>query len=86
MHSMSNIINHNEDIGTPMAEILLATIVLNSVVSTSRAKFMCLDISYFYLETPFNRPEYDGLKLSNIFNNIISKYKLREEAMADNGV
>ena len=45
-----NRINYAEEVGTPTAEMLLVKIMLNSVVSTPGAKFMCLDISDFYLE------------------------------------
>ena len=53
-----NRINYAGEVGTPTAEMLLVKILLNSVVSTPGGKFMCLDISNFYLENPLPRPEY----------------------------
>ena len=56
---------------TPTAEMLLVKIMLNSVISTSGAKFMSIDISNFYLNTPMLWYEYMKLKLSNLSEEII---------------
>jgi len=45
-------VNYPGDVGTPTADLLLAKIMFNSVVSTKNAKFMTLDIGNFYLNTP----------------------------------
>ena len=47
-------INHPEKVATPTAEILVAKLLFNSVVSTQGAKFMTMDISNFYLMTLLN--------------------------------
>ena len=64
--------------------MLVAKILFNSVVSTQGAKFMTMDISNFYLMTPLKRPEYIRIKLSDIPEEIINEYNLRELA-APNG-
>jgi hypothetical protein len=57
-------INYPGKVATPTADIMLvAKILFNSVISTKRAKFMTLDISNFYLETPMKRPEYIRLNI-----------------------
>ena len=53
-----NLINYPDDVGTPMANLLLIKILLNSVISTPGAKFATTDISNFYLMTPHKRPEF----------------------------
>jgi hypothetical protein len=58
-----NLINYPDDVGTPTANLLLIKILLNSVVSTPKAKFAAADISNFYLMTPLKRPEYAKIKL-----------------------
>ena len=68
-----NRINYAGEVGTPTAKILLVKFMLNSVVSTPGAKFMCLNISDFYLETPLKRPEYVKLKLQDIPSEIINE-------------
>ena len=45
-------INYPGEVATPTAEMLVAKLLFNSVVSTPGAKFMTMDISSFYLMTP----------------------------------
>ena len=59
--------------------MLLVKCLLNSVVSTKRAKFMSIDISNFYLNTPLPRYEYMKLKLTDIPQEVIDKYKLEDK-------
>eukprot|EP00804_Cyclotella_cryptica_P017231 CCRYP_013153-RA/>CCRYP_013153-RA protein AED:0.47 eAED:0.47 QI:0/-1/0/1/-1/1/1/0/82 len=58
--------------------MLAAKILFNSVISTAKARFMTMDISNFYLNTPLTRPEYIRMKLSDIPEEIITEYKLRD--------
>ena len=78
-----NRINFPGDCGTPTADLITVKILLNSVISTKTAKFMTIDIKDFYLNTPMKRPEFMRLKLSDIPDNIIMLYKLRD--IAHNG-
>ena len=73
-----NLVNCPFDVGTPTANMLAFKILLNSVVSTPGAKFMTIDLSNFYLNTPMKRYEYVKLRLSDIPEEIIAEYKLRE--------
>ena len=41
---------------------------------------MTIDISNFYLNSPLPRPEFIKIKLSDIPDEIINKYNLREKA------
>ena len=50
-------INYPGEVATPTADMLVAKILFNSVVSTRNAKFMTMDISNFYLITPLKQPE-----------------------------
>ena len=78
-----NRINFPGDVATPTAEMLVAKILFNSVVSTKGAKFMTADISNFYLNTPLPRPEYIRLNIKDIPDEIINEYKLRDKATKD---
>ena len=61
----------------------LIKIMLNSVVSTEGAKFMTIDISDFYLNTPLERFEYVKLKLIDTpAEEIKVEYKLHDKAIA----
>ena len=81
-----NLINYPEDVGTPTANLLLIKIFLNSVISTKGARFANADISNFYLMTPLRRPEYAKIRLSDIPEEVINEYKLREKATPDGWV
>ena len=61
-----NLINYHEDVGTPMANLLLIKIFINSVISTKGAKFANADLSNFYLMMPLKWPEYAKIKISDI--------------------
>ena len=77
-------INYPGRVETPTADMLVAKLLFNSVISTKGAKFMTADISNFYLNTPLTRPESLRLSLKDIPEEIIKEYKLRNIA-ADNG-
>jgi hypothetical protein len=68
--------NYPFEVATPTAEMLVAKILFNSVVSTPGARFMTMDISNFYLMTPLLRPKYIHIKLSDLPNEIIEQYNL----------
>ena len=72
--------NFTGEVGTPTAEMLLIKIMLNSVVSTKGAKFMTIDISDFYLNTPLDRFEYVKLKMNDTPDEIKAEYKLHAKA------
>ena len=81
-----NLINYPDDVGTPTANLLLIKIFLNSVISTSGARFATADISNFYLMTPLKRPEYAKIRLSDIPEEVIKEYNLHEKATPDGWV
>jgi hypothetical protein len=72
-------INYPGKVATPTAEMLVAKMLFNSVISTRGAWFMTMDISNVYLMTPLHRPESIRMKLSNIPDKIIDEYKLRDK-------
>lgn len=76
-------INYPEDVGTPTADMTLVKIFFNSVISTKGAKCVMLDVKDFYLNTPMERYEYMRLKLTDIPEEIIIEYNLREIATED---
>ncbi len=79
-------INYPGKVATPTAEMLVAKMLFNSVISTKGARFMTMDISNFYLMTPLHRPEFIHVKLSNIPDEVIEEYMLREKATKNGSV
>ncbi len=47
-------INYPGKVPTPTAEMLVAKMLFNSVISRKGAQFMAMDIFYFYLMTPLH--------------------------------
>ena len=66
--------------------MLVAKLLSNSVVLTKGTWFMTMDISNFYIMTPFNRLEYTRIKLSNIPDKIVNVYKLLEKITKDSSI
>ncbi len=60
--------------------------LFNSVISTKDALFMTMDISNFYLMTPLHCPEFICMKLSDISDEVIKEYKLREKATKNGSI
>jgi hypothetical protein len=75
-----NRINYPGKVATPTAEMLVAKMLFNSVISMKGAQFMTMDISNFYLMTPLHCAEFIRIKLSDIPDEVIREYKLRDKA------
>jgi hypothetical protein len=50
--------------------------MLNSVISRKGARFACIDIKNFYLDTPMEDPEYIRIKITDIPEEFILEYRL----------
>ena len=76
-------VHYPGDAGTPTADLLTVKLLINSIISTPGAKFMTMDIKDFYLNTPMTRYEYMRLKISDMPDDVIEHYNLREIATPD---
>jgi hypothetical protein len=81
-----NRISYPGEVVTPTAEMLVAKLLFNSVISTHGARFMTMKIAFFYLMTPLKRPVYIKIKLRDIPEEIIDEYKLQDLVTADGNV
>lgn len=63
---------------TPVADLNTAKVLFNSVVSTAMAKFLCIDIKNFYLNTEMERFEYMWIPIKLIPADIIEHYNLNK--------
>jgi hypothetical protein len=66
------------DKSTRTAGLTTAKILINSVISTLGAKFLVIDITFFYLNIPLGRFEYMVINLSSLPQETIDKYDLIE--------
>jgi hypothetical protein len=74
------LIDYPGDVAASTADITMAKLVWNSVISTDNAQFMGMDIKNFYLNMPMDRPEYMRIHLRHIPDEIIEEYGLLELA------
>jgi hypothetical protein len=72
-------INYPGEVATPTAEMMVAKMFFNSIISTREAQFITMDISKFYLMTQLHQPEFIPMKLSDIPDKIIDEYKLQDK-------
>jgi hypothetical protein len=79
-------INYPGKVPTPTVEMLVAKMLFNSIISTKGACFMTMDIFNFYLMTQLHRPKFMHMKLSDIPDEVIEKYKLKEKATSDGSI
>jgi hypothetical protein len=71
------------DTGTPTADLLTIKLLINSIISTPSARFFTMDLKNFFLNTPMTRYEYTRLKLTDIPDDVIEHYKLRDVVTPD---
>jgi len=71
-----NRIEYPGKVSTPTSDLTTCKCILNSVVSTPKAKFMTIDIKDFYLNTPMARYEYMRIPVKYIPACIMDQYKL----------
>jgi hypothetical protein len=75
-----NLIDYPGELTRCTADLTTAKILWNNVISTERAKCMCLDIKTIYLCAPLNRFEYMRMKLTDFLEHIIAQYDLHRKA------
>ena len=68
-----NCINYPGNVATPTADMFVAKLLLNSVISTRGVKFMTMDISNFYLMISLKQPEYICISINYIRKEIITE-------------
>ena len=73
-----NLIDCNRELSVPTANIDMAKLHWNSVVSTALEKYMCIDIQNFYLSTALEYYEYMKIPLALFPRWIIEQYELEK--------
>ena len=67
-------IQYDGNVSTPTADLTTVKVLLISVLSTTNAKFMTIDIKDFYLGTPMSRYEYVRIPVKYIPKDIMEQY------------
>jgi hypothetical protein len=71
-----NLIQYPGDVSTRLADLATSKCLWNSTISTAGAKYMCLDITNFYMGTPMESFEYMGIPIKLIPQEIVDQYNL----------
>ena len=70
-------VNYPGYCGTPTVDILTIKLLLDSIVSTPGAKFMTIDVQFFYLNMSMEHRDYMRMKLSNLPADFVKQYNLQ---------
>jgi hypothetical protein len=76
-----NLVNYPNNCGTPTANLLTVKHMLNSIISTTNAKFMTINLKDFYLHTPMSQYKYFRMKLELFPQDVINEYGLHVGVM-----
>ena len=71
------------ELTTRLADLITSKVVWNSTISTRGAKYACVDIKIFYLNTPIDRYEYMKMPIELFPQYIIDQYNLIEHVPTD---
>jgi hypothetical protein len=76
-----NLISYPGELTTRTADMTTAKLHWNSILSTPKARYMCLDIDNFYLMATLNHYKYMKLPLSFFSPLIITQYNLMNKVV-----
>jgi hypothetical protein len=71
-----SLINYTSELTMQTADITTSKLNWNSVLITQKAKYMCLDLKFFYLLAPLNRYKYMRIPLELFPPWIVEQYDL----------
>jgi hypothetical protein len=75
------LINYDEELSVPTADLVTAKLHWNSVVSSVMAKYMYIDIFFFYLTAKLEYFKYMRIPLALYPEWIIEQYNLKRHAL-----
>ena len=69
-------LTYENETAAPAANLLETKIMINSVISMSNAKFLTVDIKDSFLLSKMAKPEYMKIRIEEIPEDIVTRYKL----------
>ena len=78
---MGNLVKYDGELSVRTADINTAKMHWNSVISTKKAKYMCLDIKKFYLTAALEYYEYMKIPLALFPRWIVKQYDLSKHQL-----
>ena len=80
-----NLIDYPDPI-TTRSDLVTFKMHINSTLSRPKRKYCSFDVKNFYLNTPMERSEYMKIQISQIPDEIIAEYMLRNKVHSDGAV
>ncbi len=74
-----NLLEALGDYSAGACDLVSFKLLINSVLSNPRAKFMCLDLKNFYLNTKLKHDRYMRIRIADIPDDIINRCDLRDK-------
>ena len=71
-----NLIEYPYQLTTRTADVTTSKVMWNSVISTPNARYMCVDVKNFYLNTTLDRYEYMRMLIKLFSQELIDMYNL----------
>ena len=75
-----NIIDYPGDVSTTTSDLTTIKIHVNSAISYIKARYVCMEVKYFYLNNMMDRAEYIIIYIANIPQKFVDKYNFQEKA------
>lgn len=72
-----NLLQYDQDTGSPAADLVTAKLFFNIIISTPRARFMNMDVKDFYLNNNMPCYEYMKIHISLLPKDVINHYHLQ---------
>ena len=67
------------DVSTPTSDLTTMKLHVNSTISDVKARYICMGVKYFYLNSMMDRAEYIMIQIAMIPQEFADKYNLQEK-------
>ena len=74
-----NIIDYPGDVSTPTSDLTTMKLHVNIIISDAKARYMCMDAKYYFLNNMMDREEYIKREIAMIPQEFVDKYNLQEK-------
>ena len=78
-----NLIDYPDTVTTQTCDLVTFKMHINSTLSWPKQKYCSFDLKNFYLNTPMEHPEYMKLQITQIPDEIIAEYNLKNKVHSD---
>ena len=74
-----DLIYYPGEVSTPTSYLTMVKLHVNSVISNTKSRYICMDVTYFYLNNRMDRSEYITIQISMIPQESIIAYNIKDK-------